>query len=708
MASWKLSLTAALALMFLLSGYAFDLELTPRGEVWSRVGEKVALSCRAKNCPSPSVKWDVVSDRLLAGTVRGQDSESIFTIDPVTVEKEQMYRCTAKCGGKRKQRNLSLHVYSLRDAVTLETVGSLQVGRKGTVRCIVPDVYPVHLTVQWLNETGVLETQEVHDHTGEIKNVTVTYELTPELQHSGQKLTCRVNMRTDEELQVEGTLTLDVHYPPRMINISAKPSLTVREGQDASLTCTADGNSPVTIVWSKLSADGWSMIAENQSTYQLSPTRIENSGAYRCEAINELGKSTTEVEFHVQGGPRDTRLSVTPSAVKEGDYVTISCTTHSNPPARLVLRRNLTSGQTELKLENGTFSIRAVQLADGGWYQCEASNDLGTQTIHTELIVQYPPKRINISAKPSLTVREGQDASLTCTADSSSPVTIVWSKLSADGWSVIAENQSTYQLSPTRIENSGAYRCEAINELGKSTTEVKFHVEGGPRDTRLSVTPSAVKEGDYVTISCTTHSNPPARLVLRRNLTSGQTELKSENGTFSIRAVQLADGGWYQCEASNDLGTQTIHTELIVQYPPKRINISAKPSLTVREDQDASLTCTADSSSPVTIVWSKLSADGWSVIAENQSTYQLSPTRIENSGAYRCEAINELGNSTTEVKFHVEEPDAVAKAESPVGVIASAYTGAAMGSVGLVLSGLYYIYRRTNVKNSYQMSNDIL
>ncbi|XP_059840619.1 vascular cell adhesion protein 1-like [Hypanus sabinus] len=580
MASWKLSLTAALALMFLLTGYAFNLELTPQGEVWSRVGEKVVLSCSAKDCPSPSIKWTLGTDRLLAGAVREQDSESTLTIGPVTVQDEKMYRCTAKCEAKPKQRGAILHVYSLRDAVTLETVGSLQVGRKGTVRCIVPDVYPAHFTVQWLNETGVLKTQEVDDPTGEIQNVTVTYELTPELQHSGQKLTCRVNMRTDKELQVEGTLTLDIHYPPRMINISAEPSLTVREGQDASLTCTADGNSPVTIVWSKLSADGWSVIAENQRTYQLSPTRIEHSGTYRCEAKNQLGKSTTEVEFRVQGGPRDTRLSVTPSAVKEGDYVTISCTTHSNPPARLVLRRNFTSGQTELKSENGTFSTRAVQLADGGWYQCEASNDLGTQTIHTELIVQYPPKRTNISAKPSLTVREGQGASLTCTADSSSPVTIVWSKLSADGWSVIAENQSTYQLSPTRIENSGTYRCEAKNELGKNTTEVEFRVEGSPRDTRLSVTPSAVKEGDYVTIKSTTHSDP---------------------------------------EGSNDLGMQIIDTE---------------PN----------------------------------VLAQ----------------------------------------DVVAKVESPVGVIASAYTGAAMGSVGLVLSGLYYIYRRTNLKNSYQMSNDIL
>ncbi|XP_059840634.1 vascular cell adhesion protein 1-like [Hypanus sabinus] len=246
-------------------------------------------------------------------------------------------------------------------------------------------------------------------------------------------------MRTDKELQVEGTLTLDIHYPPRMINISAEPSLTVREGQDASLTCTADGNSPVTIVWSKLSADGWSVIAENQRTYQLSPTRIEHSGTYRCEAKNQLGKSTTEVEFRVQGSARDIRLSVTPSEVKEGDYVTNNSTTHSNP---------------------------------------EGSNDLGTKSIDTKLTVQDPPKRTNISAEPSLTVREGQGASLTCTADSSSPVTIVWSKLSADGWSVIAENQRTYQLSPTRIENSGTYRCEAINELGEIVTEVEFRVEG--------------------------------------------------------------------------------------------------------------------------------------------------------------------------------------------------------------------------------------
>ncbi|XP_062920994.1 vascular cell adhesion protein 1-like [Mobula hypostoma] len=616
MASWRLPLTAALALMFLLTGYALDLELTPQS-VWSRIGEKAVLSCRAKDCPSPTIKWTVGFDRPI-GEVSNQGSVSTLTIDPVTVQNEQLYRCTAKCEGKTKWKDVTLNVYSLPEAVTLETVGSLQVGRKGAVKCVVPDVYPVDLTVEWVNETGVMNTQRVNEYTREKKKVTVTYELTPELRHSGQNLVCRIRLR-NEKLQVEGTLTLDIHYPPRKINISAEPSLTVRRGQNASLTCTADGNPPVRIVWSRSSADGWSVIAENQTAYQFLPTRIENSGTYRCEAKNELGKIATEVEFCVQGRPSDTRLSVTPSAVREGDNVTISCTTHSNPPAHLVLTRNSTSGWMELKSENGIFSISAVQPDDGGWYQCEASNDLGRQIIHTELNVQYLRKTLSISAKPSLTVREGQNASLTCSANSSSPVTIVWSKLSAEGWSVIAEDQAALQLSQARIENSGIYRCEAKNELGKIATEEEFHVEGCPSDTRLSVTPSAVREGDNVTISCTTHSNPPAHLVLRRNSTSGWMELKSENGIFSISAVQLDDGGWYQCEASNDLGRQIIHTEL-----------------------------------------------------------------------------------------NIQERDVVVEAKSPVGVIAPAFIGAAVGSVGLVFSGLYYVYRRINLKNSYQMSNDIL
>ncbi|XP_055497215.1 vascular cell adhesion protein 1-like [Leucoraja erinacea] len=460
-----------------VQGSAFNLELNPSRNVWARIGDSLELNCEAKSCSSPTFTWRIGTDNPLGGTITTRGSVSKFTISAVTTQNQHKYTCSAKCGTEEKRKYANLNIFSLSDTLIVETVGSLEVGQRGSVRCTVPKVYPAQVEVEWLKGTTLLKTDSFRDYTEEETAMNFTYELTAELRDSGQELTCRVQLLTENQpRKAEGSLTLQVHYAPTGIDITAEPSATVREGQDVRLTCAADSSPAATIVWSKLSAGNWSVVAEDRAILHLSPALFGDTGMYRCEAGNKLGTITKEVEFHVQGSPRDTTLSITPSAVKEGDRVTFSCTTQSNPSAHLVLKRQSSSGWSELDSENGTLTIRDVQPADAGLYQCEATNALG--------------KQINIT---------------------------------------------------------------------------KLQVQGSPRDTTLSITPSAVKEGDRVTFSCTTQSNPPAHLVLRRQSSSGWSKLDSENGTLTIRDVQPADAGLYQCEATNALGKQINITKLQVQ-----------------------------------------------------------------------------------------------------------------------------------------------
>ncbi|XP_032883803.1 vascular cell adhesion protein 1-like isoform X1 [Amblyraja radiata] len=453
--------TITLALM-LATGSAFNLELNPSRKVWVRIGDSLELNCVAKSCSSPTFTWRIGTDNPLGGTITTRGSVSTFTISAVTPQNQHKYTCSAKCGAEEKRNYADLNIFSLSDTLIVETVGSLEVGQRGSVRCTVPKVYPAQVEVEWLKGTTLLKTDSFRAYTEVETAMNFTYELTAELRDSGQELTCRVQLLTENQpRKAEGTLTLQVHYAPTWIDITAEPSATVREGQDVRLTCAADSSPAATIVWSKLSAGNWSVVAEDRAILHLSPALFGDTGMYRCEAGNKLGTITKEVEFHVQGSPRDTTLSITPSAVKEGDRVTFSCTTQSNPPAHLVLKRQSSSGWSELDSENGTLTIRDVLPADAGLYQ-----------------------------------------------------------------------------------------CEAINALGKQINITKLQVQGGPRDTTLSITPSAVKEGDRVTFSCTTQSNPPAQLVLRRNSSSGWSELDSENGTLTIRDVQPADA-----EKKSDIAT---------------------------------------------------------------------------------------------------------------------------------------------------------
>lgn len=332
--------TITLALM-LATGSAFNLELNPSRNVWARIGDSLALICEAKSCSSPTFTWGIGTDNPLGGTITTRGSVSKFNISAVTPQNQHKYTCSAKCGTEEKRKYANLNIFSLSDTLIVETVGSLEVGQRGSVRCTVPKVYPAQVEVEWLKGTTLLKTDSFRDYTEEETAMNFTYELTAELRDSGQELTCRVQLLTENQpRKAEGSLTLQVHYAPTGIDITAEPSATVREGQDVRLTCAADSSPAATIVWSKLSAGNWSVVAEDRAILHLSPAQFGDTGMYRCEAGNKLGTITKEVEFHVQGSPRDTTLS----DVKEGDGVTFSCTTQQINSNKLQVQCSISDG----------------------------------------------------------------------------------------------------------------------------------------------------------------------------------------------------------------------------------------------------------------------------------------------------------------------------------------------------------------------------
>ncbi|XP_067846683.1 vascular cell adhesion protein 1-like isoform X1 [Heptranchias perlo] len=706
MASGRSLLYSALTLTVLLTtGSSFNLEPQPKSETWIRSGEQLVLSCRTVDCPSPHFNWRVTTDYTLGGTVSNNDSVSTLTLSPVTIQHTHRYICTATCGVEKKERSFMVNVYSFPDAIMLETVGALEVGKKGTLRCTIPDVYPLHLLeVEWLEGTTPLHKEDFLKFTQTETTVTTNYELTPELGDSGREFTCRARLVLDkipaETADRQKRLMLQLHYAPRMTNISVAPSHTVREGQDIRLTCTTDSSPAARIVWSKLIAEGWSVTAEGEQTLHLPAAQVRDTGIYRCEASNELGKETSEVEIHIQGAPRDTSLSVTPSTVKEGDHVTVTCTTHANPSAQLVLRKKSESGQMVLVSENGTLTIDAAQSGDAGQYECEAINDLGTDTTRVELTVLEAPRDTSLSVTPS-TVKEGDRVTVTCTTHANPSAQLVLRKKSESGQMVLVSENGILTIDAAQSGDAGQYECEAINDLGTDTTRMELTVLGAPKDTSLSVTPSTVKEGDRVTVTCTTHANPSARLVLRKKSESGQMVLDLENGTLTIDAAEVKDAGQYECEAINELGRQIRSTELIVQV----LTVWAHPSKWVNEGENVTIGCSVHSSSTTHFIWKKLENNSEAILCSNNNTFTILEITQSDAGFYEVEVINELGNQRgfVEIKVNEIKLDIIPADENPTGIVEIACVGAALGSAGLLLSTLYYIYRRSNCKGSYHM-----
>lgn len=87
-----------------------------------------------------------------------------------------------------------------------------------------------------------------------------------------------------------------------------------------------------------------------------------------------------------------------------------------------------------------------------------------------------------------------------------------------------------------------------------------------PKNTTLSIFPSSVvKQGESVTISCTSADVPAVHITLRKKIGDVITTLETEDGKYTIDKAQLKDAGIYECISINKLGKQSQHIVLDVK-----------------------------------------------------------------------------------------------------------------------------------------------
>ncbi|XP_066300500.1 neurotrimin-like isoform X1 [Branchiostoma lanceolatum] len=208
--------------------------------------------------------------------------------------------------------------------------------------------------------------------------------------------------------------------------------------------------------------------------------------------------------------------------------------------------------------------IRDLRKHDAGFYELHTIYADGqTANRAVELIVAYGPASMDTIVHPYPSY-EGNNINLTCVTDSLPASNYTWTRengdLPSDRMAYDSKSGVLSIRNATR-EDVDKYICRAENGVGSPGFEfADLELRYSPRSTSLQADPGwAWREGDEVTLRCTTDAFPPATFTWRREDDGNipgepRVEQNRMAGTLIFKGIEKGDVGTYVCEAENGIG----------------------------------------------------------------------------------------------------------------------------------------------------------
>ncbi|KFV48034.1 Vascular cell adhesion protein 1, partial [Gavia stellata] len=517
---------------------AFEMEIIPANRIVAQIGETLVLTCNTTGCASPSFSWRTQMDNPLGGTVNNHKTYSTLTMSPVSVVNSHDYLCTVFCGVKeKKEKSIKVEIYSFPSDPVIEISPSLVAGERVTVICKIPDVYPSdHLEVLLKKEEHVLHKE--HFYEGDSTNTetkTVTYSFTLTAEDIGKEITCVASLAIGnldlEPKERIASQKLNANFGPQNTIITASPGNFLMEGDPLNLTCVTESNPPPQITWRKHLADESIQHLIEHNVLSIPHAHFTDSGLYTCEVINLVTNKTEKatVDIVIQDGPKNTMISVIPAtAVKEGETVTMKCTSSGNPAPVISWKKKKATGESEKIFKDATLTIQNIKSQDLGLYECEAYNQFGKEEKAVKLLVQVPPQNITVLVYPSENVKEGENVTITCSTYSNPPSQMVLKKVHQEKEIILPSVNGTFILYNVTKNDTGRYLLDVFNEVGNSIKVIEIAVVG-----RLEKTDQMIPL--IIAFSCVTAIAVPVVAILI--YVSRKAKI---NGSYSlVKALRL-------------------------------------------------------------------------------------------------------------------------------------------------------------------------
>ncbi|XP_050787085.1 basement membrane-specific heparan sulfate proteoglycan core protein isoform X3 [Gopherus flavomarginatus] len=618
-----------------------------------RQGEDATFKCRIHGGARPiNITWKMAPKQHLQDNVKISPNGSVITISRARPSNQGAYRCVAsnRYGVANSVVNLMVQGSPTVSVMPKGPV-TVKAGKSISLDCLgMGDPRPL---VRW-SRLGMRQKLE-HQKLLPLESQAVLQILAAKPEDAGTYICMAQNSIGSAQVQVEVSVEA-ANGKPGAPEITVKPTLTVVAGETATLQCSATGDPPPSIQWSKLRAPlPWQHRVVN-NTLLIPRVAQQDSGQYICNASNAAGFTEAFVTLDVETPPYATILPEEVS-VAAGEAVRLQCLAHGTPPLRYQWSKTNGSLSSNAVLRESALHISPTAPEDSGTYRCLVSNRVGSAETFAQVSVQgsAPSASPTVRVTPQTVVKGvGGMAEFTCSVTGDARARIEWFR---EGGELPASH--SVRNGVLRIQNldrgcQGVYTCRVSSPFGQAQDSARLVIQALPKvmiNMRTSV--QSVLVGTAVEFECLAIGDPKAHITWSKVGSRMRPEVVISGGMVKIEQVEQSDAGQYRCTATNDVGTVQSNIILHVQSIPQ---IAAQPEIKeVTTGSRAVFPCLASGFPVPEIKWTKLEGDLPKDICLENNVLTIPSVKPEDAGIYVCTASNRQGKVTAFSMLKVRE-----------------------------------------------------
>ncbi|XP_018611004.1 CD166 antigen homolog A isoform X2 [Scleropages formosus] len=393
-------------------------------------------------------------------------NDSSLLISRATLEDQKTFTCMEVGPADIKEYSTNVLVYKKPSAPQIkDKVKELENGKLTAVgECVALNANPPANITWFKNDTQLTDDGKLivitvllkKDPTTGLTTTSSKLQYTAVKQDVYSTFTCTIQHPLGP-VQVSAPEKFTVIYPTETVDLQVVNKGSIKEGDNVTLKCKADGNPRPTSF--NFHLKGKKVTVDNTDTYALTDVTRNSTGEYKCSPVNNdkmVGSKNIVVHY------LDVSLNPSGKIIKN---VEEALEVQMQKNASADVKVSWTKDNEKLGKQP---VFTQLKYSDSGVYECEVSVEGITKKRSFQLVVEGKPVIKKLDKKRG---DEGKHKVLMCEAEGSPKPTVQWSINGTYEESPYINGKITHKITVLPRENL-TVTCMVSNKLGADTKEI--------------------------------------------------------------------------------------------------------------------------------------------------------------------------------------------------------------------------------------------